>query len=176
MNVLLPLLMGTLCLPNALAQTNSDATMQALLTEVRQLRLALEKSVAIGPRIQMTLQRMQLQQEVVSRASRQLDEIRTRLSISGMEAEHLATELKVSEARLNQEQDPVRRKSLEEEIRLLKTRVEQVTARNHQSQSELRANEIDLSSRLRSEQAKLDQFAERLDSLERSLEMAPKQP
>src|SRR6266446_235177 len=39
------------------------ATLQALLTEVRQLRFALERSTSVVPRIQLAFQRFQLQQD-----------------------------------------------------------------------------------------------------------------
>ena len=75
-------LFATLSLPDALAQTSSDGTIQALLAEVRQLRLALERSAVVAPRIQITLHRMQIQQNSVFRASRELENVRDLLAKS----------------------------------------------------------------------------------------------
>ena len=71
------------------AQT-SDSAIQALLDEVRQLRLAVERSAVMAPKIQMTLQRMQLQQDSVSRASRQLEDLHGLLAKSAAEEADLA--------------------------------------------------------------------------------------
>src|SRR5437870_4872663 len=61
----------------AQAQTNpsESQTMQTLLSEVRQLRLALERSTLIGPRIQILVERLKLQQDHITRISRQLEDI-----------------------------------------------------------------------------------------------------
>src|SRR5579863_6289449 len=51
-------------------------TLQALLTEVHQLRLALERSSQIAPRIQIAVERLKLQQDQVARTGRELEELR----------------------------------------------------------------------------------------------------
>jgi uncharacterized coiled-coil DUF342 family protein len=79
---------GTIVLLAALAAalapaqtTNPDnATMQALLSEVRQLRLTLEKSVSVGPRMQLILQQAQMQDAKMARISQQLDEVRKQIA------------------------------------------------------------------------------------------------
>ena len=55
----------TLAATSAPAQTaNEDnASIQALLSEVRQLRRAVEKTLSLSPRIQLLLQRAQLQDQ-----------------------------------------------------------------------------------------------------------------
>jgi len=60
------------------AQTASpdSATMQALLSEVRQLRRTVEKNMSLGPRMQVILQRAQYQEQKVLRAQQQLDDVR----------------------------------------------------------------------------------------------------
>ena len=55
----------------------SDATlMQALLSEVHQLRLAIERSNTISPRIQLAVERLKLQQQTVWHISDQLEGVR----------------------------------------------------------------------------------------------------
>jgi hypothetical protein len=60
---------------SAQAQTQASATprLEALLKEVHQLRLVLERSAQIAPRIQIAVERLKLQQEKVGRTARQLD-------------------------------------------------------------------------------------------------------
>src|SRR6266436_6451363 len=65
------------------------ATIQALLTEVRQLRFALERSTSVVPRIQLAFQRFQLQQDRVDRLSKQLQESHQRTAATVDRKAHL---------------------------------------------------------------------------------------
>lgn len=159
--------------PSVLAQSSPDATMQALLAEVRQLRLALERSAVVAPKIQMTLQRLQIQQDSVSRASRELDATRSQIAKFAEEQSGIAGEIKQGEQIIAQEQDPIRRKDIEGRVMAMKSVLDQQTMKT----SELRGREVELSGRLRAEQAKLDELNDRLNVLERQLESPqPKQP
>ena len=160
----------------AYPQNNSDATIQALLVEVKQLRMALERSAVVAPKIQVTLQRMQLQQEQVSRVSRQLEELRDRLAQNALDNARMAAETKQVEARLTQEPDPVRRKTLEDQIRGVNNRLEVEREQQTAQEASQRARETELSGRLRTEQAKLDEFNDRLNALERLLESPQTKP
>jgi hypothetical protein len=151
------------------AQT-SDSTMQALLAEVRQLRLALERSAVVAPRIQVTLQRMQLQQDSVSRASRQLEDLRDQLAKSAAVEADMAVHIKDVEARSAQEQDSARRKAMEDEVKQFKSRLEQKTDQQTMNDAQQRARESELVGRLQTEQAKLNELNDRLNTLERMLE------
>ena len=155
----------TLSAPSLPAQTSGDATLQALLTEVRQLRLALEKSTSVSTRIQVTFQRMQLQQEAVTRASRELEEVRNQIAKSKEETANITGHVADMETQIPQEQDAGRRKALEDEVRRMKLR-------NGDSQKDLQlvARESEASSRLQLEQARLSELSERLNSIERMLE------
>jgi hypothetical protein len=116
-----------------IAQSPAEpATIQALLTEVRQLRLALERSALIAPKMQIALQKMQIQQVRVDQMSQRLYDVRSKLtSVAGEEA-RLAADLRYTEARLSQEQEPVRRKELELNLEQLKRITEEFGARNPQ--------------------------------------------
>ncbi|MBS1828861.1 MAG: hypothetical protein JST93_26395 [Acidobacteria bacterium] len=171
--LLVPFLFAVLCPAWAQAQSSSDALMQTLISEVRQLRLALERSTIVVPKIQMTLQRVQLQQDAVSRASRDLDAARNQLTRSADEQMHLSVEMKRAEAVVAQEQDPLRRKDFEGRVAALKTSLDQMAA----TQAEQRVREGDLGVRLNYERAKLEELNDRLNTLERSLDSPqPKQP
>lgn len=162
---------------SAVAQTSTDGTLQALLAEVRQLRLALERSAVVAPKIQMTLQRLQLQQDAVIRASRDLEAIRNQLSRVTGEERDLTTHLKVMDASLASELDASKRKALEEETKRVKLRLEELGVRGQQDNLALRGRESELSSRLQAEQAKLDQLSDRLNAFEQMLDTPqPKQP
>lgn len=167
------LLLATFSLSSARAQSSSDGTMQALLTEVRQLRVALERSMVLAPRIQVTLQRMQLQQDAVSRAAREVEDVRHQLAKSAAEEASVPAQIRDLEASALREQDPERRKAMENEVKAMKFLMEGRQA----GDSQLRARESDIAGRLQAEQAKLDELNERLNSLERMLEAPPpKQP
>ena len=150
--------------------TNSDPTIQALLAEVRQLRLALERSAVVAPKIQVTLQRIQLQQDQVSRLSRQLEDVRDRMAQAAFDNTRTAAEIKQVEARLAQELDPLHRKALEDEIRVVKARVELEREQQSAQEASQRARESELAGRLRTEQGKLDELNDRLTALEQVLE------
>ena len=157
----------------AQAQTSSEATIQALLAEVRQLRLALERSAVVAPRIQVTLQRMQLQQDSVSRASRELEDLRAHMAKSAAEESGMSVQIKDTELSAAREQDPVRRKELEADVNAMKSLIEQQRIRD----SQLRARENEMAGRLQTEQARLDELNNRLNTLEQMLEPPqPKQP
>src|SRR5690349_15721590 len=60
---------------------STDAqTMQALLSEVRQLRTAIERAMALQPRIQITLERMQVGQRRIEQLSRPLEDVRRQIA------------------------------------------------------------------------------------------------
>jgi hypothetical protein len=134
----------------------SDGTLQALLGEVRQLRLALERSAVVSPRIQTVLWRMQWQQDVVSRVSQELEAVK---NIMEQPLPDMEANLRMAE----QGMPPEQRKFFEEEAKRNKARMEDEKARQ-------RARESELTTRLRLEQAKFDELSTRLEALERALE------
>jgi hypothetical protein len=163
----------------AVAQTNcpgSDSAVQLLLAEVRQLRLTLERSAVAAPKIQVALQRIQLQQEQVSRLSRELETVRERIAQSASDTARAAAEMKQAEARLDKEQDPIRHKALEDELRARTANLDVIREQQTVDESNQRARESDLSGRLRTEQAKLDELNERLTTLEQQLETPQSKP
>jgi hypothetical protein len=157
------------------AQT-SDSTLQALLAEVRQLRLALERSAVVAPKIQVMLQRIQLQQDQVLRLSRQLDDFRDQQARSATEVVNITARLKEVEAHFLQEQDPERRKALENEIKMTKLQLQAQAEQQRLHEAQLQAREMDLASRLRTEQGKLNELNDRLTVLERTLEPPQAKP
>ncbi len=141
-------------------------TLQELLSEVRQLRLALERASSMSFRLQITLQRLQWQQNQVNRVASELDSVRGSLGRAESEQAQLSAHLSDIETRLSQEQNPDRQKGLQEEQKGAKRILEQQT-RNAQ---DLRAREGELAASLQREQSKLNEVQGRLDALEKAAE------
>lgn len=157
-----------LTVPGASAQEKQDPTLQALLAEVRQLRLALEQNALTLPRVQILLQRMQLQQNRVDQLSSRLQDFRSRLTDAAADDGRTAAELKDVEALLNQERDPARRLQLQQGLQMLKERLQGASVRDQQQRSQ----EAQIASELNSERAKLDDLERQLTTAESSL-MSP---
>jgi chromosome segregation ATPase len=153
----------------AVAQNGStpdSAILQSLLTEVRQLRMAVERAASVLPQTQVLLQRFQLQQQHVETLSRQLEQLRDRITRSSAEDAHFAAEVRDVESGERQEKDATRRRELEERLKTAKAQLEQQAISDQQQ----RARESQLAGQLQNEQSKLNDLQERLDALERLLQ------
>lgn len=152
-------------------QPQDSHVVQALLSEVHQLRVALERSNVIGPRIQLGVERLKLQQESVRRISDQLEAVRRDLERTTSDEARLGEGIKNMESDMNQATDPMERKKLADQLRDVKPHVEG----QQKLQQSLRGREADLSNRLQSEQATLDGLNDRLSQIERALNATPVQ-
>lgn len=149
------------------APAGSDAPiLQALVTEVRQLRLAIERTNSVSSRLQITLQRIQLQQNRVNNISGQLESVRREIAKSEAELADLSNHLADFDNRLEKEQDPNHLKALQEQQKDAKAILKQRT-RTIQDQ---RAREGELAGSLQTEQGKLSELEEHLDSLDKLIE------
>jgi chromosome segregation ATPase len=162
-------LLAALAAASALAQTaNPDsATIQALLSEVRQLRRTVEKTISLGPRMQIILQRAQFQEQKVSRISQQLDEVRKQIAAETARQTSANERLAKIEVEISAETDAGRRTQLED----MRTGLKMVVGNGPDQQ--LRARESELANSFETEQAVLNEFNEKLDALERQLEAPP---
>jgi uncharacterized protein YdcH (DUF465 family) len=152
-------------------QTSADpgpdkATIQALLVEVRQLRLALERSTTVVPRFQLAVQRLQAQQERVDRLSKELRDLRSQIAQHSAEKDQTAATVRQLENELGQTQDPARRNELQRATKQIPLELERITARENQD----RAQEGELMSQLQTETAKLNALADQLDALDKKLQ------
>jgi chromosome segregation ATPase len=145
--------------------TPDSSLIQALLSEVHQLRLAIERSNTLSPRIQLVVERVKMQQSVVTRLSDQLESTRRELDNAQSNQTRAAEHVKNYETELSQVTDPMKRQQMDLELKVFKPEVE----RTQQLMEALRGREADLSSRLRSEQATLDGLNDRLNQIERTL-------
>jgi chromosome segregation ATPase len=149
------------------AQTSgaSDtATLQALLTEVRQLRIAVEKASLIAPRMQITLQRLGAQQQNVTRISQQLDEVRKQIEHETTRYAHVGQEITDLEQQLSREPDATRRKQLED-IQASRKRI----IADQSTIQQLRTRENEIASSLQNERATLTELNDRLNAIDRLL-------
>jgi hypothetical protein len=144
----------------------NGATLQALLTEVRQLRVALERSTTVLPRLQLAIARYQMQQERVDRLDRELRTFRAQLASDSSSKDRMTASIKQFEDQASQTPDPAARSHIEEAAKAMKAELEQQTLRE---QSE-RTQEIEMSSLLKTEQGKLNDLSEQLNQLDRKMQ------
>src|SRR5262249_5148427 len=80
----------------ATGQTTSkdSQTLQALLTEVRQLRQDFEATVVVAHKMQVLIYRLQTQNTTVTRLLRSVDEAHAEVNQLGTERTKLATDIK----------------------------------------------------------------------------------
>jgi chromosome segregation ATPase len=152
----------------ALCQTTaSDSqTLQALLTEVRQLREDLRTSTLTAQRAQILIYRVQAQETVVQRLTQRLEDTKTRLAQLDAEQKRSMAEIKQLEDMKVIDENPIERKQLEDAISRTKDRLNESTTEVQESQSKA----ADLEEQLRTEQAKLGRLQDDLDRLDKALE------
>ena len=149
--------------------------MPALLTEVRGLRAAMEQMASSGARVQLTLGRLQLQEQRLNTAIKRLDDTRTRLAemqrnameqqeqLSSMET-MLKGEFAVAVAGQPKEGMPDR-ETVEEMLKNHRSGVARVTSEIQR----LTAEEAMLANEVATEQSRWTDINQRLEELERSL-------
>jgi predicted nucleic acid-binding Zn-ribbon protein len=140
----------------AQAQTQAPAapTLETLLKEVHQLRLAPERSTQIAPRIQIAVERLKLQQEKVGRTAQQLDEVRREVDRGRLEQPKIQQRLQAIENETNQAADPAQRRHLEEATKEFRLEAEQ----REKSLQQMQAREGELTGQLQTEQNRLTEL------------------
>lgn len=140
--------------------TSSDSqTLQALLTEVRQLRQDLQASLAKMQSAQILLSRLQIQEVAVSRASQHLDDARSKLAEVRIVLKSEAAEVRQLEDHSpNPGESPAQ---VEEVLKRTQADLEVSTNLEQQRQS----IETDAEQQLRTEQDKLSRLESLLDEL-----------
>ncbi|MBL8186512.1 MAG: hypothetical protein JNK38_00815 [Acidobacteria bacterium] len=162
---------------NSLAQSNKSEVapvnsqddtqvLRMLLNEVRQLRLTLQQTNVNAYRTQIALERLRLQQTRVDKLTRDLAELQMQMNEAASNRPRLAERLKELEASINQESDTARRANLTMEYKDLKFNL----AQRDEWEQQQRDHEAQLNRLLQVEQAKLSEYNEQIDSLQRDLE------
>jgi len=155
------------------AQTpESDrSTLQTLLSEVQQLRVAIERSTLLGARTQIAINLMQAQQSRVERLSQELDKARRDLLDIQGEKPKLAERIKSMEEFLASATDPNTRRDTEHGLAVAKIDADQFTAR----EQDRRAREAELNTQLLAEQGRLTELQGRIADVERLIDQAIQQ-
>jgi len=123
--------------------------------------------------MQLTMQRLQLQEQKVTRLSEQLDEARKQTSSVAAQHVRLAEELNEAEQRISGETDVARRKELGATIANLKNMASDTTV-----QQLLSAREGEIANLLQGERAIQSELNDKLNGMERALDVSlpAKQP
>jgi chromosome segregation ATPase len=137
-----------------------------LLDEVRQLRLALQRANVVSHRLQVTLERVRIQQARVDSISRALEGVRSRLADLRAARPQMEEQIKYAEDLAGSTAGENRRAELEQQIKEMKGRLG-VWAREEE---QARAREAELSSESQVEQAKLGDLHNQLENMVRELE------
>jgi len=149
----------------ATAQTSPTDTTAALLGEVHELRLAMERSAAVAPRVQLTLARLNIQEQRTGALSAQLDQVRQEQTRTSLETKKMASELEDVQKTLQTTIDASQRRGLEFEEEGLKRKLRQQAALDDQ----LRNRESEATQLLAVEQSRWVDLNAKLDDLERLL-------
>jgi predicted nucleic acid-binding Zn-ribbon protein len=159
------LILALSALGAARQQPSSDA-LPALMSEVRQLRIALERTLSVGPRIQLLTSRLSAQAGRMQPLERELSDIRQQLSRTMASVRSHTARVRELEDLIARETDPDRRKQLEREQAEMKAAAEDGAG----TEQDLRNRESDLANALAVEQAHWNEINKRLDELEQTLE------
>jgi chromosome segregation ATPase len=161
------LLFSTACFPQT---TSGDSqTLQALLSEVHQLRQDLQTTTIAAQRAQILIYRLQGQEAAVARASQRLDEAKEKLAGIQAQRKQMATEVKLHEDFISNTENPtIQRKEFEEQLPRFKSELESSEILEQQQQMQ----ETDAEQHLRAEEVKLSDLQDQLDRLDKALENA----
>lgn len=118
-----------------------------------------------GPRVQLALGRLQLQEQRVNTLARRLEDARTSLAQVKSGLEDLTLRMNENERLSRESSDPEVRQAAEAELRQLKTAV----ARGTRDLQRLQGEEATLSQDISVEQGRWSELNERLEELERAL-------
>ena len=165
------LLFSTACFGQTTA--GDSQTLQALLSEVRQLRQDLQTTTIAEQRAQILIYRLQGQEAAVARASQRLEEAREKLARTQDERKHVAADVKQQEEFISNMENPAaERKEVERMLFQSKTRIESLDSQEQQ----LQTREIDAEQQLRAEEVRLSDLRDQLDRLDKALENASRRP
>jgi chromosome segregation ATPase len=143
----------------------SPDVLSALLVEVRGLRSAMEQMASAGPRIQLALGRLQLQEQRVDTLVRRLDQVRTSLRTTSREMEQFTERVSELDRQSREASDPEHRRQADAEMKMMKTEISRATAEVQRLQGEEATLSLDVSA----EQGRWTEINQRLEELERAL-------
>jgi DNA repair exonuclease SbcCD ATPase subunit len=143
----------------------SSDTLSALLAEVRALRVAMERAASTTPQIQLLAARLTVQNERLSRATQDVNQVHEQLEDLLASTTSAAARVSGIEEMVSRESNPDTVKTLRAEQTALRSQIDDRGAQ----ETRLRAREAELSNVAAAEQAQWNELNGRLDALEREL-------
>ncbi len=159
---------GFLAASLAAQGTREPDVLSALLTEVRGLRQAMEQMASAGPRVQLALGRLQLQEQRLSTMLRRLENVRD--STAG--AERAVQQVQADLARQEENLKASEARGDERDIGALTYEVRQIRRRLALAQQDLQrwqGEEAQLQQQIGTEQGRWSEINRTLEELERAL-------
>src|SRR6266850_1388291 len=147
--------------PAESTQGDRDQTLKQLLTEVRELRLTVQRATVSNTRFQMLIERVRVQQAHVDALSRQLENIHSQVAEMKAAKPQMEQQIKDAEELLDRTPDLSAHADLESRIKGGKANL----ARLAQEDERLRNRETALDTELQAAQAKLIELNGQLDAL-----------
>ena len=149
----------------AQSATGGSDTLSRLLVEVHALRVAMERSASTSPQVQLLSARLTVQNERVTRATREADAVRVELANLQRDAASFAADAAATEEALTHETDPAKVRTLKQQERAMKTQLDAASAK----EAQLRARDVEFANALAAEQIQWVELNRRFDELERQL-------
>src|SRR3954468_10198324 len=123
--------------PLALAAQSAESDQritQVLISEIQQLRLAIERSTLLGARTQLAISQLQMQESTVARVSSQYDDMRTKRNAIARQRSGLVERIKELENRRSTVNiNPTEREALGRAIPNMKQEFEDLAAAEQQT-------------------------------------------
>jgi chromosome segregation ATPase len=154
-----------LALTTPRAAARQPDVLPALLTEVRGLRAAMEQMASAGPRIQLAMGRLQLQEQRVTSLLRRLDATRAELRGAENALKDAAQQQAGLERALREPNAPERQTQLEWELASVRSGLPRMNA----DYQRLVTDEATIAQEVASEQTRWSEINQRLDELDRTL-------
>ena len=142
-------------------QDDHDQTLKQLLTEVRALRLALQRATVSNTRFQMLIERVRVEQTHVDVVRRDLEGIRSQVSEMQSAKPRMEQQIKEAEDGLDRVTDPNARADVESRIKAMKAGFGRIAP----EEERLRNREAVLDSEFQASQARLNELNSQLDAL-----------
>jgi chromosome segregation ATPase len=147
--------------PGESAKGDNDQTLKQLLTEVRELRLAVQRATVSNTRFQMLIERVRVQQAHVDALSRQLENLHSQVAEMKAAKPQMEQQIKDAEDLLDRTPDLNAHADLESRIKGGKANLARLT----QEGERLSNRETALDTELQASRAKLNELNSQLDSL-----------
>jgi len=163
----LALVLVAACVFPILAQSTAQGgdTLSRLLVEVHALRVAMERSAAAGPQVQLLSSRLSVQNDRVTRAMHDADTVHAELEKMQREVANLTRDAADIDESLARDMEPAARAEMRQRSQAIKQQLEASMA----AEGPLRVRDADFANALAVEQAQWAELNRRFDELERQL-------